>query len=41
MGLFIANQIIKAHGGTITVRSQLGVGAEFLVTLPRQAAARP
>lgn len=35
MGLYIANRIVRAHGGTIDVSSRLGVGTEFKVTLPR------
>jgi signal transduction histidine kinase len=34
MGLYIAAEIIKHHGGTITVDSTLGKGSTFTVTLP-------
>ena len=34
LGLFYADQIVKAHGGTIQVQSELGTGATFTVTLP-------
>ncbi len=34
MGLAIARAIIEAHGGTITVTSQLGKGSVFSFTLP-------
>ena len=34
LGLAIVEWIIRAHGGTITVESQLGVGSTFNVTLP-------
>jgi PAS domain S-box-containing protein len=34
LGLFIAQQIVHAHGGEIDVRSLPGAGAEFVVSLP-------
>lgn len=34
LGLWIARQIIEAHGGRIAVKSQPGEGAEFTVELP-------
>ena len=34
IGLNYTQQIIEAHGGTITVISQEGVGSEFIITLP-------
>lgn len=34
LGLYIADQIVGAHGGSIGVRSALGEGAEFTVLLP-------
>lgn len=34
LGLYVANQIIEAHGGTLTVDSTLGEGARFTVRLP-------
>ena len=34
LGLAIAKRIIELHGGTITVKSALGVGSTFHVTLP-------
>lgn len=34
LGLFITHQIIEEHGGTITVESEIGQGARFLIRLP-------
>jgi signal transduction histidine kinase len=34
LGLFISEQIVNAHGGTITVESRIGEGALFRVCLP-------
>ena len=34
LGLAIARWIVQEHGGTITVRSQVGVGTEFTVEVP-------
>ena len=34
LGLFIARSIAEAHGGTLDVRSDLGAGATFVLTLP-------
>lgn len=35
MGLYIVAEIVKQHGGTITVDSTIGGGSTFTVTLPR------
>jgi PAS domain S-box-containing protein len=34
MGLYIVAEIVKRHGGTITVESAVGEGSTFTVTLP-------
>jgi signal transduction histidine kinase len=36
LGLFIANRIAQAHGGSIELDSQVGVGTQFVVKLPRK-----
>ncbi len=41
LGLYIARQIVEAHGGTISVASAAGEGAAFTVDLPRQPPPRP
>jgi signal transduction histidine kinase len=35
LGLYLAQQIAEAHGGSIVVRSTLGRGSNFIVILPR------
>ena len=37
LGLFIARQIVEAHGGTISLHSRRGEGTVFSVELPRAA----
>jgi len=37
LGLSIAREIVQAHGGTMQVRSEVGVGTEFWFTLPETA----
>jgi signal transduction histidine kinase len=38
LGLFIVNEIVLAHGGTVTVQSSVDDGTTFSVSLPRGAA---
>lgn len=35
LGLFLARQLVVAHGGDITVQSELGKGSVFMITLPK------
>ena len=34
LGLYVSQAIVKAHGGEITLTSQVGVGSKFRITLP-------
>lgn len=36
LGLYIANQIVKAHGGELTLASRPGAGSTFTVQLPQK-----
>jgi signal transduction histidine kinase len=40
LGLPLAKQFVEAHGGSITLRSEPGVGSEFTIILPRTAEQR-
>jgi two-component system sensor histidine kinase ResE len=35
VGLFLSRQVIKAHGGSIDVKTEEGKGTEFIIRLPR------
>jgi signal transduction histidine kinase len=35
LGLYISDQIVRAHGGSIQVESDVGKGSKLVVTLPR------
>lgn len=41
LGLFICQKIIEAHGGTISVESELGKGTTFIIDLPAGATTTP
>jgi PAS domain S-box-containing protein len=34
LGLYISKQIVEAHGGSIAVKSKLGIGSTFTITIP-------
>ncbi len=36
LGLFVANRIARAHGGSIEVESEVGIGTKFVVELRRK-----
>ncbi len=40
LGLSYVKAIVDAHGGTITVQSELGKGSSFIVVLPRESKKR-
>lgn len=40
LGLYVVNNIVKGHGGTIRVESKLGQGTTFILELPKKAAAK-
>jgi signal transduction histidine kinase/DNA-binding response OmpR family regulator len=41
LGLALTRQLVEAHGGRIEVRSEVGRGSEFTVTLPVERSAAP
>jgi signal transduction histidine kinase len=40
LGLFIVHEVVRAHGGTVTVQSAADHGTTFSVTFPREAPAK-
>jgi signal transduction histidine kinase len=40
LGLFVAREIVSAHGGTISVASSEAAGTTFTVRLPRNSIGR-
>lgn len=41
LGLSICKQIVQGHGGTIEIKSKLGVGTKIIVSLPRTSKTLP
>ncbi len=41
LGLAITKKIVESHGGRIEVKSELGVGTEFVMTFPKYAGEAP
>ncbi len=41
LGLSICKQIVQGHGGTIEIKSKLGVGTKIIVSLPRSSKTMP
>jgi signal transduction histidine kinase len=41
LGLSICKQIVQGHGGTIEIKSKLGVGTKIIVSLPRSSKTIP
>ena len=39
LGLSLCHDIVRGHGGTLAVNSEIGKGAEFVITLPSESAA--
>ena len=41
LGLSICKQIIQGHGGTIEIKSKIGIGTNILISLPRDSKTMP
>jgi PAS domain S-box-containing protein len=41
LGLYISQQLVEAHGGTLTVSSQLGSGSTFTINIPGKTNNQP
>jgi len=41
LGLSICKQIVQGHGGTIEIKSRLGIGTNILISLPRVSKTMP
>jgi two-component system sensor histidine kinase PilS (NtrC family) len=41
LGLHMVSQIVEAHGGTIQLRSHLGLGTKFLIRFPKIPSGKP
>jgi len=41
LGLMIARRLVELHGGTLSVKSKVGVGTRFILSLPRAATPEP
>ncbi|MEW6734195.1 MAG: ATP-binding protein, partial [Acidobacteriota bacterium] len=37
LGLAIVKRIVTAHGGYVSVHSQVGVGSDFVIVMPTEA----